>query len=98
MHALKSMLKHLLYLFFPVCKDELEVRYKLHSSKDVEVLWSRVSNMADGLLHSVSIRRLENTVSLQVKKTKNKQTMLKEIPFTENCTAWPHCSVFHTQL
>ncbi|XP_029683615.1 contactin-associated protein-like 5 isoform X2 [Takifugu rubripes] len=46
--------------------DELEVRYKLHSSKDVEVLWSRVSNVADGLLHSVSIRRLENTVSVQI--------------------------------
>lgn len=65
---LESMVAHLLYLFFSVCKDELEVRYKLHSSKDVEVLWSRVSNVADGLLHSVSIRRLENTVSVQVKK------------------------------
>lgn len=55
---------------FSVHKDELEVRYKLHSSKDVEVLWSRVSNMADGFLHSVSIKRLENTVSLQVTKKK----------------------------
>lgn len=64
--CLESILLFVLYL--SICKDELEVRYKLHSSKDVEVLWSRVSNVADGLLHSVSIRRLENTVSLQVTK------------------------------
>lgn len=64
--ALESMSPFILYL--SIYEDELEVRYKLHSSKDVEVLWSRVSNVADGLLHSVSIRRLEHTVSLQVTK------------------------------
>uniref|UniRef100_A0A3Q3WFW0 Uncharacterized protein n=1 Tax=Mola mola TaxID=94237 RepID=A0A3Q3WFW0_MOLML len=46
--------------------DELELRYKLHSSRDVEVLLSRVSNLADGHLHTVTIRRLAATVSLQV--------------------------------
>ncbi|KAM9357743.1 contactin-associated protein-like 4 [Symphorus nematophorus] len=46
--------------------DELELRYKLHSSKDVEVLWSRVTNLADGHLHTVTIRRLADTVSVQI--------------------------------
>uniref|UniRef100_A0A3B4Y589 Contactin-associated protein-like 4 n=1 Tax=Seriola lalandi dorsalis TaxID=1841481 RepID=A0A3B4Y589_SERLL len=46
--------------------DELELRYKLHSSRDVEVLGSRVMNLADGRLHTVAIRRLADTVSVQV--------------------------------
>lgn len=63
-------------LYLSTCKDELEVRYKLHSSKDAEVLWSRLANVADGLLHSVSIRRLETTVSLQVIKKKKRKKEL----------------------
>ncbi|XP_034531537.1 contactin-associated protein-like 4 isoform X2 [Notolabrus celidotus] len=46
--------------------DELELRYKLHSSRDVEVLGSRVMNLADGHLHSLTIRRLADTVSVQI--------------------------------
>ncbi|KAM7409799.1 hypothetical protein PAMA_001340 [Pampus argenteus] len=46
--------------------DELELRYKLHSSRDVEVLESRVMNLADGRLHTVAIRRLGETVSIQI--------------------------------
>uniref|UniRef100_A0A671YUF9 Contactin-associated protein-like 4 n=1 Tax=Sparus aurata TaxID=8175 RepID=A0A671YUF9_SPAAU len=46
--------------------DELELRYKLHSSRDVEVLWSRVTNLADGRLHAVTIRRLADTVYVQI--------------------------------
>uniref|UniRef100_A0A3B5BID2 Contactin-associated protein-like 4 n=1 Tax=Stegastes partitus TaxID=144197 RepID=A0A3B5BID2_9TELE len=46
--------------------DELELRYKLHSSRDVEVLSSRVGTLADGRLHTVTIRRLADTVSVQV--------------------------------
>ncbi|XP_059196818.1 contactin-associated protein-like 4 isoform X1 [Centropristis striata] len=46
--------------------DELELRYKLHSSRDVEVLGSRVTNMADGRLHSVTIRRQADSVSVQI--------------------------------
>uniref|UniRef100_UPI0037E743DA contactin-associated protein-like 4 n=1 Tax=Semicossyphus pulcher TaxID=241346 RepID=UPI0037E743DA len=46
--------------------DELELRYKLHSSRDVEVLWSRVMNLADGHLHTVTIRRLADNVSVQI--------------------------------
>uniref|UniRef100_A0AAQ5X8R7 Contactin associated protein like 3 n=1 Tax=Amphiprion ocellaris TaxID=80972 RepID=A0AAQ5X8R7_AMPOC len=38
--------------------DELELRYKLHSSRDVEVLSSTVGTLADGRLHTVTIRRL----------------------------------------
>ncbi|XP_071773431.2 contactin-associated protein-like 4 [Centroberyx gerrardi] len=46
--------------------DELEVWYKLHSSRDVEVLGSRVRNLANGRLHTVTIRRLTDTVSVQI--------------------------------
>uniref|UniRef100_A0A1A8HLU9 Contactin associated protein-like 5a n=1 Tax=Nothobranchius korthausae TaxID=1143690 RepID=A0A1A8HLU9_9TELE len=46
--------------------DELEVQYKLHSSKNVEVLSSRVMNLADGRLHTVTIRRQADAVSVQV--------------------------------
>ncbi|XP_069009157.1 contactin-associated protein-like 4 [Embiotoca jacksoni] len=46
--------------------DELELRYKSHSSRDVELLSSRVVNPADGRLHTVTIRRLADTVSVQI--------------------------------
>ncbi|XP_028259769.1 contactin-associated protein-like 4 [Parambassis ranga] len=46
--------------------DELELRYKLHSSRDVEVWSSRVRNLADGHLHSVTVRRLAEAVSVQI--------------------------------
>ncbi|XP_047446581.1 contactin-associated protein-like 4 isoform X2 [Mugil cephalus] len=46
--------------------DKLEVRYKLDSSRDVEVLRSGVSSLADGQLHGVTVRRLADSVSLQI--------------------------------
>ncbi|KAI3374232.1 hypothetical protein L3Q82_006082 [Scortum barcoo] len=46
--------------------DKLEVRYKLDSSRDAEVLKSRVKSLANGQLHTVNIRRLTDTVSVQI--------------------------------
>ncbi|XP_051266760.1 contactin-associated protein-like 4 isoform X2 [Dicentrarchus labrax] len=46
--------------------DKLEVRYKLDSSRDVEVLRSRVRSLANGQLHTVTIRRLTDSVSVQI--------------------------------
>uniref|UniRef100_A0AAQ4NPK1 Contactin associated protein like 3 n=1 Tax=Gasterosteus aculeatus aculeatus TaxID=481459 RepID=A0AAQ4NPK1_GASAC len=46
--------------------NELELRYKLHGSRDVEVMGSGVTNLADGLLHTVTIRRLADAVTVQV--------------------------------
>ncbi|XP_069564962.1 contactin-associated protein-like 4 isoform X1 [Brachyistius frenatus] len=46
--------------------DVLEVRYRLDSSRDVEVLRSSVRSLADGRLHSVNIRRLTDSVSVQI--------------------------------
>uniref|UniRef100_A0A3B5ACS0 Contactin-associated protein-like 4 n=1 Tax=Stegastes partitus TaxID=144197 RepID=A0A3B5ACS0_9TELE len=43
--------------------DKLEVRYKLDSSRDAEVLKSNVRSLANGQLHTVSIRRLTDSVS-----------------------------------
>uniref|UniRef100_A0A673C2M8 Contactin associated protein like 3 n=1 Tax=Sphaeramia orbicularis TaxID=375764 RepID=A0A673C2M8_9TELE len=45
---------------------ELEVRYRLDSSKDVDVLRSKVRNLANGQLHTVTINRLVDSVSIQV--------------------------------
>lgn len=55
--------------FVFVCEDKLEVRYKLDSSRDADVLRSRVRNVANGQLHSITIRRLSDSVSLQVTHT-----------------------------
>ncbi|XP_039894437.1 LOW QUALITY PROTEIN: contactin-associated protein-like 4 [Simochromis diagramma] len=46
--------------------DKLEVRYKLDSSRDTEVLRSKVRSLANGQLHTVSIRRLTDSVSVQI--------------------------------
>ncbi|AWP03642.1 putative contactin-associated protein-like 4 [Scophthalmus maximus] len=46
--------------------DKLEVRYKLDSSREAEVLRSRVRSLANGQLHTVSIRRLTDSVSVQI--------------------------------
>ncbi|XP_041804234.1 contactin-associated protein-like 4 [Chelmon rostratus] len=46
--------------------DKLEVRYKLDSSRDAEVLRSRVRSLANGQLHTVTIRRLTDSVSVQI--------------------------------
>uniref|UniRef100_A0A8C7X698 Contactin associated protein like 3 n=1 Tax=Oryzias sinensis TaxID=183150 RepID=A0A8C7X698_9TELE len=47
----------------------LEVRYKLDSSQEAEVLRSGGRSLADGQLHSLHIRRLTDSVSVQVKKS-----------------------------
>uniref|UniRef100_A0A667X365 Contactin associated protein like 3 n=1 Tax=Myripristis murdjan TaxID=586833 RepID=A0A667X365_9TELE len=47
-------------------EDKLEVRYKLDSSREAEVLRSRVRSLANGQLHTVTISRLADTVSVQV--------------------------------
>uniref|UniRef100_A0A8C7X5U2 Contactin associated protein like 3 n=1 Tax=Oryzias sinensis TaxID=183150 RepID=A0A8C7X5U2_9TELE len=49
--------------------DMLEVRYKLDSSQEAEVLRSGGRSLADGQLHSLHIRRLTDSVSVQVKKS-----------------------------
>ncbi|XP_031171947.1 contactin-associated protein-like 4 [Sander lucioperca] len=48
--------------------DMLEVRYRLDSSKDVEILRSKVRNLANGQLHAVTISRLADAVSVQIDK------------------------------
>uniref|UniRef100_A0A8C7CJ10 Contactin-associated protein-like 4 n=1 Tax=Oncorhynchus kisutch TaxID=8019 RepID=A0A8C7CJ10_ONCKI len=44
----------------------LDVKYKLQNSRDAEVFRTSVRNLANGQLHRVSIRRLSETVSVQV--------------------------------
>ncbi|XP_028282631.1 contactin-associated protein-like 4 [Parambassis ranga] len=46
--------------------DKLEVRYKLDSSREAEVLRSRERSLANGQLHTVTIRRLTDSVSVQI--------------------------------
>ncbi|XP_075901730.1 contactin-associated protein-like 4 [Nelusetta ayraudi] len=46
--------------------DELELRYKLNSNRHAEVLRSRVPSLADGRLHTVTIRRESDSVSIQI--------------------------------
>ncbi|KAJ3599774.1 hypothetical protein NHX12_033730 [Muraenolepis orangiensis] len=59
---------HTEYLGLLISKDDkVEVRYKLHS-RDVEVLKSNMANLANGQLHTVSIKRLADTVFIQVDK------------------------------
>uniref|UniRef100_A0A3Q3S276 Contactin-associated protein-like 4 n=1 Tax=Mastacembelus armatus TaxID=205130 RepID=A0A3Q3S276_9TELE len=49
--------------------DKLEVRYKLDSSREAEVLRSRGRSLANGQLHTVTIRRVADSVSVQVTHT-----------------------------
>uniref|UniRef100_A0AAX7UYK4 Contactin associated protein like 3 n=1 Tax=Astatotilapia calliptera TaxID=8154 RepID=A0AAX7UYK4_ASTCA len=46
--------------------DKLEVRYRLDSSKDAEILRSKVKNLADRQLHVITISRLADVVSMQI--------------------------------
>ncbi|CAJ1073054.1 contactin-associated protein-like 4 [Xyrichtys novacula] len=46
--------------------DKLEVRYKLDSSRDAEVLRSRARSLANGQLHTVTIRRRSEAVTVQI--------------------------------
>ncbi|KAM6916360.1 contactin-associated protein-like 4 [Xenentodon cancila] len=47
-------------------QDKLEVRYRLARAKEAEILRSKVWNLADQQLHSVTINRVADTVSLQI--------------------------------
>uniref|UniRef100_A0A673ZFV7 Contactin-associated protein-like 4 n=1 Tax=Salmo trutta TaxID=8032 RepID=A0A673ZFV7_SALTR len=44
----------------------LDVKYKLQNSRDAEVFRTSIRNLANGQLHRVSIRRISETVSVQV--------------------------------
>nr|XP_061795439.1 contactin-associated protein-like 4 [Nerophis lumbriciformis] len=46
--------------------DKMEVRYKLHGSKETEVLRSRAKGLADGRLHTVVVSRVMDAVSVQI--------------------------------
>ncbi|XP_058488896.1 contactin-associated protein-like 4 isoform X2 [Solea solea] len=46
--------------------DKLEVRYKLDGSREPEVLRSKVRSLANGQLHTVTVRRLSDSVSVQI--------------------------------
>ncbi|KAJ3594995.1 hypothetical protein NHX12_004300 [Muraenolepis orangiensis] len=46
--------------------DKLEVRYQLGGARDAEVLRSRVRNLADGQLHTLTVHRHLEAVSVQV--------------------------------
>ncbi|XP_030258291.1 contactin-associated protein-like 4 [Sparus aurata] len=46
--------------------DALEVRYKLDGGRDADVLRSSARSLANGQLHTVTIRRLSDSVSVQV--------------------------------
>ncbi|KAM6918523.1 contactin-associated protein-like 4 [Xenentodon cancila] len=46
--------------------NKLEVRYKLDSSRDAEVLRSSVRSLANGQLHTVTVRRRMDSVSVQI--------------------------------
>uniref|UniRef100_A0A669F1A5 Contactin-associated protein-like 4 n=1 Tax=Oreochromis niloticus TaxID=8128 RepID=A0A669F1A5_ORENI len=52
--------------YFAVLLNKLEVRYRLDSSKDAEILRSKVKNLADRQLHVVTISRLADVVSVQI--------------------------------
>lgn len=54
--------------------DKLEVRYRLDSSKDAEILRSKVKNLADRQLHVITISRLADVVSMQVTHVQTKST------------------------
>ncbi|KAG7280774.1 hypothetical protein CRUP_037704 [Coryphaenoides rupestris] len=64
---LVSSSHHQEYLALLISQDDkVEVRYKLHGGRDVEVLRSAVANLANGHLHTATVTRLADTVSIQV--------------------------------
>ncbi|XP_061680126.1 contactin-associated protein-like 4 isoform X2 [Syngnathoides biaculeatus] len=54
----------------------LEVWYKLHNSRDVEVFKSSTSNLADGRLHVVAITRRGDSISIQIDKSNSEKFIL----------------------
>ncbi|CAL8396382.1 unnamed protein product [Boreogadus saida] len=62
-----SSSRHRQYLALALSGDDkVEVRYRLHSGREVEVVRSDVAHLADGQLHTASVRRRADTVSIQV--------------------------------
>ncbi|XP_027129319.1 contactin-associated protein-like 4 [Larimichthys crocea] len=62
--------------------DKLEVRYRLDSSKDVEILRSKVRDLANGQLHAVTISRLADVVSVQIdENTKEDFNLTSDVEF-----------------
>uniref|UniRef100_A0A3Q1AZ66 Contactin associated protein like 3 n=1 Tax=Amphiprion ocellaris TaxID=80972 RepID=A0A3Q1AZ66_AMPOC len=47
-------------------QDKLEVRYRLDSSREAEILRSKVKNLNNRQLHTVTINRLADAVSVQI--------------------------------
>ncbi|KAM9345307.1 contactin-associated protein-like 4 [Symphorus nematophorus] len=67
--------------------DKLEVRYRLDSSKDAEILRSKVRNLANGQLHAVTISRLADAVSVQIdQNTKEDFNLTSDVEF--NAIRW----------
>ncbi|XP_061540117.1 contactin-associated protein-like 4 [Phycodurus eques] len=54
----------------------LELRYRLHNSRDVEVFKSSVMNLADGRLHVVAIMRRGDAISIQIDKNNRESFIL----------------------
>uniref|UniRef100_A0A673LVY6 Contactin-associated protein-like 4 n=1 Tax=Sinocyclocheilus rhinocerous TaxID=307959 RepID=A0A673LVY6_9TELE len=54
----------------------LDVRYKLQHNRDAEVFRASGRNLANGLLHRVSVQRLTETLSIQVLRRRSKSTSL----------------------
>uniref|UniRef100_A0A8D0D7J1 Contactin associated protein like 3 n=1 Tax=Sander lucioperca TaxID=283035 RepID=A0A8D0D7J1_SANLU len=65
--------------------DVLEVRYKLDGSRKAEVLRSRVKSLANGQLHTVTIRRLTDSVSVQVMSSLHPVLSSGQEPFAVQC-------------
>uniref|UniRef100_A0A8D3A922 Contactin associated protein like 3 n=1 Tax=Scophthalmus maximus TaxID=52904 RepID=A0A8D3A922_SCOMX len=62
-------------------EEDLEVRYKLDSSREAEVLRSRVRSLANGQLHTVSIRRLTDSVLLNSEKWITSLSRVRDLLF-----------------
>nr|XP_020457518.1 contactin-associated protein-like 4 [Monopterus albus] len=62
--------------------DKLEVRYRLDSSKEAEILKSKVGNLANRQMHSVSISRRADAVSVQIdQNTKEDFNLTSDVEF-----------------
>ncbi|XP_078790306.1 contactin-associated protein-like 4 isoform X8 [Oryzias latipes] len=74
LHISSSHGKHLALLINK--HEKLEVRYKLDSSRDAEVLCSSMRNLANGQLHSVTVQRRAQAVLVQDKEPGALQSIL----------------------
>ncbi|XP_039995159.1 contactin-associated protein-like 4 [Xiphias gladius] len=62
--------------------DKLEVRYRLDSSKGAEILASKARGLANGQLHTVTISRLADAVSVQIdQNTKEDFNLTSDVEF-----------------